>query len=131
METPIAFREGIQQDRLLPASLVAEAGLLYDAIKQEAALPGQHVFFDVSVPAGAAPPSGIMEMFTTFGITVHAKTTLIDDKWAIIGSANCMRRSLYTDWEHSLAFIEGADNIVSGYRCKLWNEHFKHDNPAD
>jgi hypothetical protein len=62
---------------------------------------------------------------------VTLTTTLIDDKWAIIGSSNCTRRSLYTDWEHSVAFIEGANQLVSGYRCALWNEHFKHDNPDD
>src|SRR5262249_28307481 len=35
-------------------------------------------------------------------VFVHAKTTLIDDHWTVIGSANFLRRSLYSDIEHSL-----------------------------
>ncbi len=54
------------------------------------------------------------------GITVHSKTTLIDDHWAMIGSANCNIRSLYTDFEHSISFVDEADEIVKEYRKKLW-----------
>ena len=38
--------------------------------------------------------------------TVHAKVTMIDDAWCAIGSANCMRRSLYTDVELSVGIAE-------------------------
>jgi phosphatidylserine/phosphatidylglycerophosphate/cardiolipin synthase-like enzyme len=67
----------------------------------------------------------------TIGLTVHAKVTIVDDKWAIIGSSNCMRRSLVTDWEHSVGFVAPNSNDVRDYRARLWNEHFRHDNPAD
>ncbi len=57
-------------------------------------------------------------------VVMHAKTTLIDDHWAIIGSANCMRRSLYTDLEHSVAVIDDLDVMVREYRVQLWGGHF-------
>lgn len=53
--------------------------------------------------------------------TVHAKTTLIDDKWALIGSANFAQRSLYTDFEQCVGFADGAR--VREYRKALWKEH--------
>ncbi|HEU5103209.1 MAG TPA: phospholipase D-like domain-containing protein [Roseiflexaceae bacterium] len=37
---------------------------------------------------------------------VHAKVTIVDDFWCCIGSANCMRRSLYTDIELSVSILE-------------------------
>lgn len=37
---------------------------------------------------------------------VHCKVTIIDDVWCAIGSANCMRRSLYTDIELSVSILE-------------------------
>jgi phosphatidylserine/phosphatidylglycerophosphate/cardiolipin synthase-like enzyme len=63
-------------------------------------------------------------------VTVHSKTTLVDDHWAIIGSANCMRRSLYTDWEHSVVFVDEVDTAVKEYRKTLWAHHFGEPNPA-
>ena len=40
------------------------------------------------------------------GSAVHCKVTIIDDVWCAIGSANCMRRSLYTDIELSVSIVE-------------------------
>jgi phosphatidylserine/phosphatidylglycerophosphate/cardiolipin synthase-like enzyme len=37
---------------------------------------------------------------------VHSKVTIIDDIWCAIGSANCMRRSLYTDIELAVGILE-------------------------
>jgi phosphatidylserine/phosphatidylglycerophosphate/cardiolipin synthase-like enzyme len=37
---------------------------------------------------------------------VHCKVTIIDDTWCAIGSANCMRRSLYTDLELSVGILQ-------------------------
>lgn len=65
------------------------------------------------------------------GVTVHAKTTIVDDHWAIIGSANCMRRSLYTDLEHSIGFVDADDTAVQSYRATLWAEHLAHPQPAE
>jgi phosphatidylserine/phosphatidylglycerophosphate/cardiolipin synthase-like enzyme len=58
---------------------------------------------------------------------VHSKTTMIDDAWAIIGSANCMRRSLYTDFEHSVGFFDDAGKAGPAYRRALWRVHLGSD----
>ena len=55
---------------------------------------------------------------------VHSKLWLIDDHWALIGSANMTNRSLYTDVEHSVAFVDEEDVLVKLLRVELWGEHF-------
>ncbi len=57
-------------------------------------------------------------------VIVHTKSTIVDDHWAVIGSANAYRRSLYTDLEHSLAFLDGDDKLVKQYRVDLWSDAF-------
>ena len=61
--------------------------------------------------------------FLTQARTVHTKSTIVDDNWAMIGSANVMRRSLYTDFEHVVTFMDSAGTGVSGYRRALFNAH--------
>src|SRR5207248_6602580 len=61
--------------------------------------------------------------------TIHAKVTIIDDVWAMVGSANSMRRSLYTDGEVSVAVIDeaAASDPPAGFardlRVRLRLEH--------
>jgi phosphatidylserine/phosphatidylglycerophosphate/cardiolipin synthase-like enzyme len=55
--------------------------------------------------------------------TIHTKSTIVDDVWALIGSANMMRRSLYTDIEHSIGFMDEAGAAVVGYRSSMWALH--------
>ena len=59
-------------------------------------------------------------------IIVHSKVTLIDDLWLFVGSANCMRRSLYTDGEMSVAALDVDDalNLAKQVRVNLWGGHF-------
>lgn len=57
-------------------------------------------------------------------LMIHAKTTLIDDRWAMIGSANFARRSLYTDIEHAVTIMDEDDRFVKEYRANLWGGHF-------
>jgi phosphatidylserine/phosphatidylglycerophosphate/cardiolipin synthase-like enzyme len=64
--------------------------------------------------------------FRTDNVVVHTKSWIIDDEWAVIGSANSMRRSLYTDGELSVAVLdenEGPGSFAVDYRCDLWAEH--------
>jgi phosphatidylserine/phosphatidylglycerophosphate/cardiolipin synthase-like enzyme len=65
---------------------------------------------------------GLFHHRSTF---IHSKTSIIDDQWAIIGSANSMRRSLYTDFEHSIAFMDENGNAVPNYRATLWGTYFQ------
>ncbi len=61
--------------------------------------------------------------FLTQVKTVHTKSTIVDDNWALIGSANHMRRSLYTDFEHAVSFMDEAGSGVPNYRRALFNAH--------
>jgi phosphatidylserine/phosphatidylglycerophosphate/cardiolipin synthase-like enzyme len=77
-------------------------------------------------PHGTSPVAGATLTFAgAFGLVVHAKVTLIDDKWAIIGSANIARRSLYSDWEHSVSFMDENETAIRNFRAALWAEHFQ------
>ena len=57
-------------------------------------------------------------------IIVHSKVTIIDDHWLFVGSANCMRRSLYTDGEISIGILDADDVLARNVRVDLWGEHF-------
>ncbi|MFN8468224.1 MAG: phospholipase D-like domain-containing protein [Caldilineaceae bacterium] len=81
----------------------------------------------VALQEGLLPlTDGQLARIRIFGcdFVVHSKTTLIDDHWAIIGSANCTRRSLYTDLEHSVAVVDDLGKLVREYRVQLWGGHF-------
>jgi phosphatidylserine/phosphatidylglycerophosphate/cardiolipin synthase-like enzyme len=67
----------------------------------------------------------------TQGVVVHAKTAIVDDHWALIGSANVTRRSLFTDIEHAVAVLDEDDLFAKEYRKALWAEHFRHPTPDD
>lgn len=69
---------------------------------------------------------GVFHHRSTF---IHSKTSIIDDQWAMIGSANSMRRSLYTDFEHSVAFMDEAGMAVPSYRENLWGTYFRVSEP--
>jgi phosphatidylserine/phosphatidylglycerophosphate/cardiolipin synthase-like enzyme len=63
-------------------------------------------------------------LFVRKNIIVHAKVTIIDDHWLFAGSANCMRRSLYTDGELSVATLDENDQLAKQVRVDLWGGHF-------
>ncbi len=64
-------------------------------------------------------------LFTHRRKTIHTKSTIVDDQWALIGSANSMRRSLYTDFEHSVAYMDETSQGVPAYRRDLWGVHLQ------
>lgn len=76
--------------------------------------------------AGLVAHANIVYFSRTDGTCTHSKITLVDDMLAIVGSANCMRRSLYTDGELSLAICDAnqtEQNAVVRLRARLWGEH--------
>ena len=87
--------------------------------------PGAYDIFTLDVPA-----TGAFNFYLMPGITIHSKTTLIDDQCAIIGSANAMRRSLFTDIEHSVVFVDTGASVMN-YRTALWSDHFRHTPASD
>jgi phosphatidylserine/phosphatidylglycerophosphate/cardiolipin synthase-like enzyme len=60
------------------------------------------------------------------GVYVHAKTMLIDDAFASIGSANINRRGYYSDGECNVFALREAlthgDNWIRELRIRLWAE---------
>ena len=52
---------------------------------------------------------------------VHAKTMLIDDSWATIGSCNLHRFSLFGHSEMNVSIWDGA--VVRDLRCRLFRDH--------
>jgi len=85
---------------------------------------------------------------------VHSKVTIVDDVWCAVGSANCLRRSLYTDIELSVCVIEPptadallpahaieeanptqyqkvAPSFVQRFRRDLWADYCGIGTPAD
>lgn len=56
--------------------------------------------------------------------TIHSKVTIIDDKWASIGSSNCIRRSFYMEGEVSVSVLDETEpSFASSLRKDLWGEH--------
>lgn len=62
---------------------------------------------------------------------VHAKTWIIDDELAVIGSANCNRRGWSYDSEVIAAVFDrqpslaGAPSFAQALRMRLWAEHLR------
>lgn len=59
-------------------------------------------------------------------VYVHAKTAMIDDELAIIGSANCNHRGWETDSELAFAVFEQSEGpmpLAKQLRMRLWAEH--------
>jgi phosphatidylserine/phosphatidylglycerophosphate/cardiolipin synthase-like enzyme len=71
-------------------------------------------------------PSGLqgIQFYGWGGTTVHCKVTIIDDIFCIVGSANAMRRSLYTDVELSVAILDvTGSGTVRRLRRDLWAKY--------
>ncbi len=80
-------------------------------------------------------------------VYVHAKTAIVDDVWAIIGSDNLNRRSWSHDSELSIAVLDadpdqrapldpaglgdGARTFARDLRLRLWREHLDRDDGDD
>lgn len=58
-------------------------------------------------------------------VYVHAKTMLVDDSWATIGSANLHWYSLYGNAEMNVSFWD--PKAVKALRCELLQEHLEVD----
>jgi phosphatidylserine/phosphatidylglycerophosphate/cardiolipin synthase-like enzyme len=146
-ESPEILLVSMQKNTLLPdsesipADHYANKGLYlvqgnksWRIIGNQEIKPGDLLEFRIAAPGSGvnANPNefGQCDLVQIYGIAIHSKTTIIDDRWALIGSANCTRRSLFSDWEHSIAFMDEG-NGVRDYRARLWAEHFKSANPAD
>lgn len=79
-------------------------------------------FIDHLIAGLAAPEDSVV--FAKAPYVIHAKLTIIDDVWAAVGSANCMRRSFYMDCELSVSVLDEADPPFAALlRKDLWGSH--------
>lgn len=96
-------------------------------------LPPDHVANDTATAinkhlasAGVNMNNQVAYYERTDKVVIHSKVWIIDDVFAIIGSANCSRRSLYSDGEVSVSVIDEdttVANFAQDLRKKLWGEH--------
>lgn len=103
---------------------VEQAGVPAEIVGHSGGAKGTKLSFVFKAPVSGTISDGPANLKRTQGLTVHTKTTLIDDHWAILGSANCMRRSLYTDCEQAVAWVDEDDKAIKEYRKALWAHHF-------
>ena len=69
---------------------------------------------------------GQVVLYKSLQYYTHAKVMIVDDKFAIIGSANIANKSFFSDLEHSISFIDNDGyETVKEFRQKLWGEHFR------
>jgi phosphatidylserine/phosphatidylglycerophosphate/cardiolipin synthase-like enzyme len=135
VETNVGLKAGLAANALGADGLWVHAGADGHLVAGNEPVPdgGGPLVLVVQPATGGAPLTAgtACELLRAAGLTVHSKTTLVDDEWAVIGSANCMRRSLYTDGEHAIAFLDENGDAVRDYRKRLWAEHFGHAKPDD
>jgi phosphatidylserine/phosphatidylglycerophosphate/cardiolipin synthase-like enzyme len=89
------------------------SGAMAEAINKHL-LPGLELDLTTMEPKGVA-------FYNWSGVVVHSKVTIVDDLWCAVGSANCMRRSLYTDMELSVSVVDGdVPTFPQRLRRDLW-----------
>ena len=54
---------------------------------------------------------------------IHAKLMLVDDEFALIGSANVCQRSMTSDAEVQLGILDADNRFTRNLRLALWQEH--------
>jgi len=129
--TDLDVPAGIGQDMLADGTWSLDMGPAHYLVTGNGiATGGGTIVLEVDTDVAGAVWEGPATVLKVEGITVHAKTTLIDDEWALIGSASCMRRALYTDVEHAVAVLDEDNVFVKEYRKRLWAHHFR-GLPAD
>lgn len=70
--------------------------------------------------ANGIPKDQWSKHFLWVNVGVHSKVVLIDDVWISIGSANFMRRSMYTDIEMGMAVCH--ETWVKAQRNAIWSQ---------
>ena len=59
--------------------------------------------------------------------TIHSKVMLVDDQFALIGSANICQRSIAYISELQLGVVDAENELVRDLRLALWQEHLELD----
>jgi phosphatidylserine/phosphatidylglycerophosphate/cardiolipin synthase-like enzyme len=88
-----------------------------DYLRQIAEFPGAGRFAACYLAAGDVDP------------VIHAKVMLVDDEFALVGSANVCRRSMTYDSEVHVGVVDAENRFACDLRLALWQEHMDLDNP--
>lgn len=113
-----AIRRGVKVAVLLPDS-DEDPGAQY--IRHQRQI-GLHYLATIAAATGG-------DFFAAFiysgadNIYVHSKVMLVDDEFALIGSANFNQRSMTHDGEIQLGLVDGNNVFVKELRKKLYAEH--------
>ncbi len=122
-----ALERGVDVTFLVPGSPHPD---MITARKQ----PGSATFFEQFEGLGRYPNfllagiAGNVRPGEYHDIYVHAKTTLVDDAWATIGSTNIANRSFHRDTELNASFWH--PQTVRALRVELLQEHLGMDTSA-
>jgi phosphatidylserine/phosphatidylglycerophosphate/cardiolipin synthase-like enzyme len=111
----------IMVQRADPADGIGTLALLVTSINEHLA------------PGGVDISSQVTYAARTDRTVIHSKTWIIDDEFVITGSANCSRRSLYTDAELSVGVLDEDPSdyhFAISLRRALWGEHCGKTDPA-
>jgi len=119
-----------------------------DGVSRVPGVLGQHDAVRACVAAGG-PRFALYDLENRSGtpVYVHAKTVIVDDVWAIVGSDNLNRRSWSHDSELSIAVLDadhdrreprdpaglgdGARGFARDLRLRLWREHLDRNEGDD
>lgn len=58
-------------------------------------------------------------------ITIHSKVMLVDDEFALVGTANICQRSIAFITEIHLGMVDAKNELVRDLRLDLWSEHME------
>jgi phosphatidylserine/phosphatidylglycerophosphate/cardiolipin synthase-like enzyme len=61
---------------------------------------------------------------------IHSKLMLVDDEFALVGSANIGLRSMTHDSEVSFGAVDAEDKLVRQLRIDIWAKHMECADPA-
>ncbi len=59
---------------------------------------------------------------------IHAKVMIVDDEFALVGSANVCRRSMTYDSEVHVGIVDAENQFARDLRLALWQEHMDLEN---
>jgi phosphatidylserine/phosphatidylglycerophosphate/cardiolipin synthase-like enzyme len=112
--------------------IIRQGGNDFVVDSHPAAPKNQPLALTVKNPAGGALlVAGTCDIVEWKGVFVHSKVILVDDLWMMIGSSSAIRRSLYSDLEHSVSVLDPNEQLVKDFRKSLWADQFQHGSPAD
>jgi phosphatidylserine/phosphatidylglycerophosphate/cardiolipin synthase-like enzyme len=61
---------------------------------------------------------------------IHAKVMIVDDEFALVGSANVCRRSMTYDSEVHVGIVDAQNHFARDLRQLLWQEHLDLEDPG-